>query len=407
VNQRLSVKPAMLALEDGTVFEGQGFGAEGERSGEVVFNTGMTGYQEVLTDPSYRGQIVTMTYTEIGNYGINPDDVESWQPWVDGFVVREVSPIVSNWRATESLSDYLGRHGIVGIEGIDTRMLTKHLRTEGAMIGVISTQDLDGPSLVEKAKKAPRLVGRDLVAEVTCAQPRRWGEDGYDQQPIAVSHKLPLQMPATPRRWVAEGSQRHRADVRGHWETYRVVVLDCGIKQSILRYLYRGGCDPLVLPATTTADQILAWEPDGVVLANGPGDPEAVTYVIQTARNLIGKVPIFGICLGQQILALAFGGKTYKLKFGHRGGNHPVKNLQTGEVAITTQNHGFCVDMDSLEGSGLQLTHINLNDMSAEGMKHEELPIFSVQFHPEANPGPHDSVYLFEQFIATMRSHHS
>lgn len=400
-------QPAMLALEDGTIFEGWAFGADGERSGEVVFNTGMTGYQEVLTDPSYRGQIVTMTYTEVGNYGINPDDVESWQPWVEGFVVREVSPIVSNWRATETLSDYLRRYGIVGIEGIDTRMLTKHLRTEGAMIGVISTEDLDPDSLVEKAKNAPRLVGRDLVAEVSCSQPRRWGQEGYDQQPVAVTRKLPLQIPPAPRLWVGEGPQRHRPDIRGHWETYRVVVVDCGVKQSILRHLYRRGCDPLVVPATTTADEILMWEPDGVVLSNGPGDPEPLTYVIQTARNLIGKVPVFGICLGQQILALAFGGQTYKLKFGHRGGNHPVKNLETGEVAITTQNHGFCVDMDTLAGSGLQLTHINLNDMSAEGMKHEELPIFSVQFHPEANPGPHDSFYLFEQFIANMRSHHS
>ncbi len=394
-------KPAILALEDGMVFQGCAFGADGERTGEVVFNTGMTGYQEVLTDPSYRGQIVTMTYTEIGNYGINSEDVESGQIWVEGFVVRENSPIYSNWRAEQSLSEYLRQHGIVGIEGIDTRMLTKHIRDVGAQIGVISTEDLDADSLVEKAQQAPRLVGRDLVQEVTCRHPRRWGQSGYEQD-LPPAGQLSLEITAPPRRWVSEHGPRPVSSLRGYWETYRVVVVDCGVKQNILRHLYRRGCDPIVVPASTTAQQILAWEPDGVVLSNGPGDPEALPYVIDTTRHLIGKAPIFGICLGQQILALAFGGETYKLKFGHRGGNHPVKSLETGQIDITTQNHGFCVDLDSIEGTGLKLTHVNLNDMSAEGLCHDELPIFSVQFHPEAGPGPHDASYLFGDFIEDM-----
>ncbi len=402
MNRRADRKPAILALEDGTYFSGYAFGAEGERSGEVVFNTGMTGYQEVLTDPSYRGQIVTMTYTQIGNYGINPEDVESWQPWVEGFVVRENSPIYSNWRADQSLSEYLRQHGIIGIEDIDTRMLTRHIRDVGAQIGVISTEDLDPDSVAEKARQAPRLVGRDLAQEVTCQRPRRWGQNGYDDKELPAA-QLSLGIAAPPRRWVAQDVPGAGSSLRGYWETYRVVVVDCGVKQNILRHLYRRGCDPIAVPATTTAEEILACEPDGVVLSNGPGDPEPLTYVIDTAADLIGKVPLFGICLGQQILALAFGGKTYKLKFGHRGVNHPVKNLETGQIDITTQNHGFCVDLDSIEGTGLKLTHINLNDMSAEGLRHEELPVFSVQFHPEAGPGPHDANYLFGDFVELMR----
>ncbi len=392
-------QPALLALEDGTAFPGYSFGAEGERSGEVVFNTGMTGYQEVLTDPSYKGQIPTMTYTQIGNYGINPEDNESWQPWVEGFIVRENSPIVSNWRATESLGEYLTRYGIPGIEGLDTRMLVKHLRTYGAQIGIISTVDLDPESLVEKARQAPRLVGRDLVAEVSCARPRRWGQEGYGDDLPAPAGQMTLEIDA-PRRWVSEADPD---SLRGHWEAYRVVVVDCGIKQNILRHLYRRACDTIVVPADTSAEDILAWEPQGVVLSNGPGDPEAVTYTIEAARELIGKLPMFGICLGQQILGLALGGRTYKLKFGHRGGNHPVKRLDTGEVAITTQNHGFCVDIDSLPGE-MEITHVNLNDQSLEGMRHKELPLFSVQYHPEAGPGPHDSHYLFDQFVGMMRT---
>ncbi len=401
MSSRAEQKKAILALEDGTYFLGQCFGAEGERNGEVVFNTGMTGYQEVLTDPSYRGQIVTMTYTQIGNYGINAEDMESEQPWVEGFVVRENSPVYSNWRARQSLSDYLRGHGIIGIEGVDTRMLTKHIRDTGAQIGIISTEDLDPESVVGKASEAPRLVGRDLVKEVTCQQPRRWGQSGYEEEAISPG-QLSLDISAPPRRWVAEEVPGPSNSLRGYWETYRVVVVDCGVKQNILRHLYRQGCEPITVPATTPAEEILSCQPDGVVLSNGPGDPEAVDYVIDTTRNLFGKIPIFGICLGQQIIALAFGGKTYKLKFGHRGVNHPVKNLETGQVDITTQNHGFCVDMDSLEGTGLELTHINLNDMSAEGLRHQELPIFSVQFHPEAGPGPHDANYLFGEFVQMM-----
>ncbi len=402
MSMRNDRKRAILALEDGVVFCGHAFGADGERSGEVVFNTGMTGYQEVLTDPSYRGQIVTMTYTQIGNYGINSEDVESWQPWVEGFVVRENSPIHSNWRADQGLSEYLRRHGIIGIEDIDTRMLTKHIRDAGAQIGIISTEDLDPDSVVEKARAAPRLVGRDLVQEVSCRQPRRWGHNGYEED-LPPAGQLSLEISAPPRRWVPADAPGSVSSLRGYWETYRVVVIDCGVKQNILRHLYRRGCEPIVVPATTTAEEILAWEPAGVVLSNGPGDPAALTYVIETARSLIGKLPIFGICLGQQILALAFGGKTYKLKFGHRGCNHPVKNLQTEQIDITTQNHGFCVDLDSIADTGLKLTHINLNDMSAEGLRHEELPIFSVQFHPEAAPGPHDANYLFADFLEDMR----
>ena len=390
-------QPAILALEDGLYFKGHAFGAEGERSGEVVFNTGMSGYQEVLTDPSYKGQIVTMTYTEIGNYGVNSEDVESWQPWVEGFVVRECSPIASNWRSEETLGDYLRRWGIIGIEGLDTRMLTKHIRTHGAQIGVISTVDLDPDSLIEKARQAPRLVGRDLVAEVSCKQPRRWGAEGYQDEGLPAA-QYALDLSTAPRRWIAEDS-----DLRGHWEAYRVVVIDCGIKQNILRHLYRRACDCLVTPADTTAKDILAWQPDGVVISNGPGDPEAITYTIEAVRELLGRVPLFGICLGQQILALALGGRTYKLKFGHRGCNHPVKYLATGEVAITTQNHGFCVDMDSLP-SEVELTHLNLNDQSCEGIRVGDKPAFSVQYHPEAGPGPHDSHYLFDQFIGLMKA---
>lgn len=384
--------PALLALEDGTVFRGYGFGAAGERSGEVVFNTGMTGYQEVLTDPSYCGQIVTMTYTEIGNYGVNVEDNESWRPWVEGFVVREFNPWPSNWRCDESLGEFLSRHGIVGIEGVDTRRLTKHIRTVGAQIGIITTETLDADEAVDKARAAPRLVGRNLVAQVTCAEPRKWVGEGYEGEEGA-GRRVTLDVPAHVRVRPYDG-----------WHP-RVVVVDCGVKQNILRHLHRRGCELTVVPATYSAEQVLALQPDGVVLSNGPGDPEAVTEVIELARSLVGKLPIFGICLGHQMLALALGGQTYKLKFGHRGANHPVQDLVTGKIEITTQNHGFCVDMDSLRDSGMVQTHVNLNDQSCEGMKHPELPVFSVQFHPEAGPGPHDSCHLFDDFIELMRAH--
>lgn len=379
--------PALLALEDGTTFEGFAFGAEGENSGEVVFNTGMTGYQEVLTDPSYRGQIVAMTYTQIGNYGINPEDVESWRPWVEGFIVREACETPSNWRSTKSLSEYLREHNIIGIQGIDTRMLTRHLRTHGAKIGVISTTDLDPESLVAKAQAAPRIVNVDLARDVTCDRIRQWRRDGYAEwRPEAPRLSLDLK----------NGKQIPAA--------LRVVVIDLGLKQNILRMLLNQGFEVITVPAATPAEAILELEPHGVVVSNGPGDPDPITYAIESTRALAGKVPLFGICFGQQILALALGGRTYKLKFGHRGANHPVMNLQDGAVEITTQNHGFCVDLDSLRGTGMERTHVNLNDQTLEGMRHRELPIFSVQYHPEAGPGPHDARYLFDDFRADMRS---
>jgi len=366
---------AIIALEDGTIFEGTSFGALGEKTGEVVFNTSMTGYQEILTDPSYKGQIVTMTYPLIGNYGVNEEDVESIQPHVEGFVVREYSSIHSNWRAQGSLGQFLKNHGILGIEGVDTRALTKHIRTAGAMKAVISTEDMDKDQLVEKAKASPGLIGRDLVKEVTCPVPYHW-----EGRLAASSHPL-----FTP------GDHR-----------YRIIAMDFGIKHNILRLLESLGCDITVVPAKTTADEILSSHPDGIVLSNGPGDPEGVPYAIETTRQLIGKKPIFGICLGHQILGLALGGRTYKLKFGHHGGNHPVKDLTRGKVSITAQNHGFCVDMNALNDEDVEATHVNLNDGTLEGMRHRELPITSIQFHPEASPGPHDASYLFQEFIEMM-----
>jgi carbamoyl-phosphate synthase small subunit len=366
---------AMIALEDGTIFEGTSFGAPGERMGEVVFNTSMAGYQEILTDPSYKGQIVTMTYPLIGNYGVNEDDVESIKPHVEGFIIRENSPIHSNWRAQDSLSRFLKSHGILGIEGVDTRALTKHIRTAGAMKAIISTEDMNMDRLIEKAKASPGLIGRDLVKEVTCLAPYPW------------ESRLPAPFPPP----FASRDRRHR-----------VIAMDFGVKHNILRLLESLGCDITVVPASTTADEILSLHPDGIVLSNGPGDPEGVPYAIETARELIGQKPILGICLGHQILGLALGGRTYKLKFGHHGANHPVKDLKKGKVSITAQNHGFCVDIDSLSDEEIELTHVNLNDQTVEGMRHRKLPIISIQFHPEASPGPHDALYLFEDFIGMM-----
>jgi carbamoyl-phosphate synthase small subunit len=367
---RGNVEKAVLLLEDGFWLEGEAFGARGEAFGEVVFNTSISGYQEVLTDPSYRGQIVTMTYPLIGNYGIIPEDDESSGTWLSGFVVREVSRLRSNWRSTDDLPSWLAKHGVVGIQGVDTRALTRHLRIEGAKHGVVSSADLDRHSLQKKLGAAPRIVGRDLVREVTCAAPVEWTEG----LPGAAS----------------EPARRH------------VVVLDCGVKRNILRHLVSSGNRVTVVPASTHAADILAVTPDGVLLSNGPGDPEPVSYVIQTARNLLGKVPLFGICLGQQMLGLALGGKTYKLKFGHHGGNHPVKDLATGRIAITSQNHGFNVDPESVASQGTRTTHVNLYDGTAEGLENKDLRLFSVQYHPEASPGPHDSGYLFKRFTALM-----
>jgi carbamoyl-phosphate synthase small subunit len=393
------MKPAVLALADGTIFEGTAFGADGECVGEVVFNTGMTGYQEVLTDPSYKGQIVCMTYPLIGNYGITPEDVESRRPFVEGFIVKEACPYPSSWRSAQTLGAYLKEWGIVGIQGIDTRALTKHIRDRGAMEGVISTIDLSPASLAEKARSSPGLIGRDLVKEVTCAHPFRWWQGDW-----RWPHGYPDESGGT-----GQESRREQLDLfspqssglspRGR---FRVVAIDCGIKYNILRQLVSTGCDVVVVPATATAEEILAYDPDGIFLSNGPGDPEGVPYLIETTRQLIGTRPIFGICLGHQILGLALSGRTYKLKFGHHGANHPVKELHTGRVEITTQNHGFAVDINSIPGGQVELTHVNLNDHTVEGMQHRTLPLFSVQYHPEASPGPHDSRYLFHRFMALM-----
>jgi carbamoyl-phosphate synthase small subunit len=364
------VGKAVLLLEDGFEATGEGFGARGEAFGEVVFNTSISGYQEVLTDPSYRGQIVTMTYPLIGNYGIVPEDGESSGTWLSGFVVRELSRLRSNWRSTRDLDDWLREMGVVGIQGIDTRALTRHLRMEGARHGVISTADFDRSSLERKLAASPRIVGVDLVKEVTCSAVYPWTEG------------LPGMEPVEPRR--------------------HVVVMDCGVKRNILRHLVSSGNRVTVVPAYAPAEQIFGLSPDGIVISNGPGDPEPVSYVIETVKKMIGQVPIFGICLGQQMLGLALGGKTYKLKFGHHGGNHPVKDLDSGRIAITSQNHGFNVDMKTLPGHGTRTTHVNLYDGTEEGLENRELRLFSVQYHPEASPGPHDSGYLFSRFGALM-----
>lgn len=364
---------AKLALEDGTVFTGQAFGARGEVDGEVVFNTSMTGYQEILTDPSYRGQIVTMTYPEIGNYGVNDQDVESQRPHLAGFIVRENSRIASNFRAQGQLDEYLERHGIVGMAGIDTRALVRRIRIFGAMKGVLSTADLDNDSLVAKAKASPGLVGRDLVREVIPTEAKVWSES---LSPWA--HLEPAKHPEA-------AADKH------------VVALDYGMKWNIARHLREVGCRVTVLPGTATADEVLAQQPDGVFLSNGPGDPEPLHYAIETIRGLLGKTPVFGICLGHQLLGLACGAKTFKLKFGHRGANQPVLNVLNGRVEITAQNHGFAVEEATLPAE-LEITHRNLNDNTVAGMRHRSLPAFSVQYHPEASSGPHDSRYLFEQF---------
>jgi len=362
---------AKIALSDGTVFEGLAFGARAEITGEVVFNTAMTGYQEVLTDPSYAGQIVTMTYPHIGNYGVNATDVESARPQVAGFVVRECARRPSNYRSEGDLDGYLEKNGIPGIEGIDTRALVRKVRIHGAMPAVLSSTDLDDASLKAKAKAAPGMAGQDLVKAVTCDAAYDWTEG----EPEGFDDGDPRPEPA-----------------------YRVAAIDCGIKRNILRLMVEAGFKVRVFPATVKPEEIRACEPHGLFLSNGPGDPEPVDYVAKTVRELVPELPTFGICLGHQILGLACGARTFKLKFGHRGGNQPVKDLATGKVEITSQNHGFAVSPDGLEGSGLEITHVNLNDQTVEGFRHLEYPAFAVQYHPEAAPGPHDSRYLFERF---------
>ncbi|MDW7710762.1 MAG: glutamine-hydrolyzing carbamoyl-phosphate synthase small subunit [Deferrisomatales bacterium] len=374
------MKKAVLALADGTVYPGWSFGAEGETVGEVVFNTSMTGYQEVLSDPSYKGQMVAMTYPEIGNCGVNEEDYESGRIHVEGFIVKEAWETPSNWRATKSLPRFLRDQGIIGIQGVDTRALTRRLREHGAMMGVISTEDLEGSRLVEKALVAPSIEGRDLVREVTCEKPYRWDTADW----------APGEGYRTPRR---PGP-------------YRVVAYDFGVKHNILRRLTAVGCDVTVVPAQTQAQEVLAMGPHGVFLSNGPGDPQGVPYAAQAVRDLMGNVPIFGICLGNQIIGLALGGTTVKLKFGHHGGNQPVKDLATGRVEITSQNHNFVVDLESLcrseHADAVEVSHLNLNDQTVEGIVHRDLPLFSVQYHPEASPGPHDASHLFRRFVELM-----
>jgi carbamoyl-phosphate synthase small subunit len=381
---------AILALEDGSLFHGEGFGARASACGEVCFNTSMTGYQEILTDPSYKGQIVTMTYPLIGNYGVNPLDVESWRPHVGGFAIRELSPVVSNWRAKLSLAEYLEQNGIPGIEGIDTRALTKKLRVRGALNGFISTEDISDAEAARRAKEWPGLAGVDYVKEVTHREAFPWDEK--DEQ----SGKFKL---ASGESAVQSGSELlPPADIP-------IVAFDYGMKYNILRRLRQHGFKVQVLPATTSAAEALKYKPAGIFLSNGPGDPAALGYAVQTVRELTQTgIPIFGICLGHQILGQAFGGRTFKLKFGHRGGNQPVKDLDTGRVEITSQNHGFAVDPASLP-TDVKVDRLNLNDQTVEGMHHKTKPIFCVQYHPEASPGPHDSTPLFAEFRALIEKH--
>ena len=411
-----AVKPAILALADGTVFKGWALGAPGETVGEVVFNTAMSGYQEVLTDPSYRGQMVTMTYPHIGNYGINPEDVESSHPWLAGFIVKEACPDPSNWRSRLSLDEYLRQHSIVGIQGIDTRALTTHLRDHGSQQGVISHADLDSKRVVQKARAAPSILGRDLVKEVTCAKPYKWMEDsgkwtvgrGGALESGAPSHRVGTGG-ASP-----DGAPSRQMGTGGANGRLRVVAYDFGIKYNILRRLVDQGFEVTVVPASTTADATLALSPDGIFLSNGPGDPEGVPYAVEAVRALFGKRPIFGICLGHQIIGLALGLQTYKLKFGHHGVNHPVLDLETRKVEITSQNHNFAVRGGEVTGARtkpvpwttaygrVQLTHVSLNDDAVEGLRCLDLPVYSVQYHPEASPGPHDASYLFHRFTHLM-----
>jgi len=385
------VKKALLALADGAVFEGRALGYEGETVGEVVFNTAMTGYQEVLTDPSYKGQIITMTCPHIGNYGVTPEDIESRRIWAEGFVVKEASQLASNWRSRQQLQEYLEEAKIVGIEGLDTRALTRHLREHGSQQGLITHLESDARRAVQKAKQAPSIIGRDLAVEVTCREVYEWADGSGEWTPVLDGRGA-----AVRRRW-------------------RVVAYDFGVKLNILRRLVDVGCDVTVVPASTTAEQVEALNPDGIFLSNGPGDPEGVPYAMEAVRKLIGRRPIFGICLGHQLLGLALGLKTYKLKFGHHGANHPVMDLRTRKVEITSQNHNFAVQaagqLDAIPDcpplvdtpfGRVAVTHLSLNDHSIEGLACLDRPVFSVQYHPEASPGPHDSAYLFTEFIQLM-----
>jgi carbamoyl-phosphate synthase small subunit len=373
----MAQRPCKLALEDGTVYTGQAFGADGTCEGEVCFNTSLMGYQEILTDPSYAGQIVTMTYPLIGNYGVTDEDAESRQPFVRGFVIKELAARRSNFRSTASLDEYLKRFNVVGIEGVDTRSITRKTRIQGAMRGAISTEIMDDAKLVDRAKAWTGLVGQDMVKTVAPDKPFEWTK-GFESD--------------------------FAMDGRATGENFEIVAIDCGMKHNILRNLVEVGCKVTVVPPTTSAKEILGYKPDGVFVSNGPGDPEPVSYAADALKGLIGKTPIFGICLGHQLLSLALGATSYKLKFGHRGGNQPVMNLATRRVEITSQNHGFAIDTKSLVKVGGVPTHENLNDKTLEGFSHKDYAIFSVQYHPEASPGPHDATYLFDCFIDMIKS---
>lgn len=382
----MKTRKAILALSDGKIFEGISFGAKGETSGEIVFNTSITGYQEILTDPSYKGQIVNMTYPLIGNYGICEEDYESIQPYIEGFIIKELSPYPSNWRSKISLDDFLKSKGIMGLQGIDTRALTKHIRDHGEQQGVISTVDTDHQSLVSKAERIPGLEGKDLVKDVSCQKAYTWEEAE-----------------------TTLGTETGNTNVQPkHNKQHKAIVYDCGVKYNILRMLRNYNCDVTVVPASTSAEEVLSMNPDGIVISNGPGDPAAVSYMKENAINIIGKTPVMGICLGHQIMSLALGYKTYKLKFGHHGGNQPVMDLNTRKVEITAQNHCFAVDGGSISNGQnsrfgkVEITHVNLNDKSVEGLRCLDVPAFAVQYHPEASPGPHDSSYIFNEFIEMM-----
>jgi carbamoyl-phosphate synthase small subunit len=378
-------RPAILALEDGRAFNGRAAGAITRRGGEVVFNTSLTGYQEVFTDPSYAGQIVCLTYPHIGNVGANLDDEESARPYIESLVVREFSQISSNWRSAETTQLYLNRHKIPVIWDIDTRALVRHIRSVGALRGVVSTDGTPVEQLIFEAKQLPGMAGQELASRVSCAKSYGWDKGSVE---VATSP------------W---SEQMGESDAHAETRKHRVVAYDYGIKRNILRLLVDHQCEVYVVPAQTSAEDVLEMKPDGVFLSNGPGDPEPITYAVENIKKLIGHVPVFGICLGHQLCGLALGGKTFKLKFGHHGSNHPVKNLLTEQVEITAQNHGFCVDPESLPSSKVEITHVNLNDHTNEGMRHKSLPLFSVQYHPEASPGPHDSHYLFMQFTDMMK----
>ncbi|MFQ5457085.1 MAG: glutamine-hydrolyzing carbamoyl-phosphate synthase small subunit [Myxococcota bacterium] len=377
-----AARPAILALADGRVFRGTSFGGAGTVTHEIVFNTSMCGYQEILTDPSYHGQMVVMTYPQIGNYGVNPEDLESKRPWVGAFIVRENSPVASSWRSRQTLESYLAEFGIVGMEGIDTRSLVRHIRDNGAQMATVSTDIDDAEALVELSQRTRGIVGRDLVNEVTTRRPYEWTEGS---------------------REILAGKGAPAVPVRRAREPWKIIAYDFGVKRNILRKLSDRNLDVTVVPADTTAAEVLKRNPDAVFLSNGPGDPEPVSYAVDAIRELVGKKPIFGICLGHQILGLALGGRTFKLKFGHHGGNQPVRDEATGTVEITAQNHGFALDMESFSKSpDVVLTHVNLNDGTVEGLRHRKLPVFSVQYHPEASPGPHDPDYLFDRFVGMI-----